>query len=86
MPLKMLKKLSENYLNLSGDFANKSKMFEHIIKADKIDLDYEMKMIKELSLENVASLNNKLALFYENSEKRIIEIEGLINESINTAS
>lgn len=84
--LKMLKRLSENYLRLSKDFADKSKMFEYIVTADRIDLDYEMKMIKEFTFESVSNMNNKLALFYENSENRILEIEGLINESINTAS
>ena len=32
------------------------------------------------------NLNNKLIAFYENTEKQILEIEGLVNESINTKS
>ena len=84
--LKTLKKLSLNYLALSGDFANQSKIFEFIITADKIDLDYKMKMLKEFTLENVMDITSQLSLFYENAEKRILEIEELINESINTAS
>lgn len=83
--LKLLKKLSENYLILSSNFANKSKMFDFIITADRIDLDYEMKMLKEFTLENVLRLNEKLSQFYENAEKRILEIEGLFNENFDTA-
>lgn len=83
--LKDLKKLSTNYLYLSGTFANKSKMFDYITIADKINLDYEMKMLREFNFESVTNINEKLAKFYENSEKRILEIERLINESINTA-
>lgn len=83
--LKSLKKLSLNYLSLSSDFANKSKMFDFIITSDKIDLDYEMKMTQEFNFESVTRINDKLMKFYENSEKRILEIERLINESVNTA-
>ena len=82
----MLKKLSENYLILSSDFASKSKMFDFIITADKIDLDYEMKMLKEFSFENISNINEKLSKFYENAEVRILFIERQFNESFNTAS
>lgn len=84
--LKSLKKLTTNYLTLSSDYANKSKMFEFIITADRIELDYEMKMMQEFNLENVLNLMNKLAVFFENTEKRIQEIERLVNESINPKS
>lgn len=84
--LKLLKKLSLNYIYLSGEFANQSKMFDFITIADKINLDYEMKMLREFTFENVTNINEKLSKFYDNSEKRILEIERLINESINTAS
>ena len=84
--LKALKKLSLNYVSLTNNFTNKSKIFEFIITADRINLDYEMKMLRDFSYESVNNINEKLMLFYENAEKRIIEIEGLINESINTAS
>ena len=64
----------------------KSKLLDFIISASKIDLDYEMKMFKDFSLENVSNINEKLGLFFDNTENRINEIERLINESINTAS
>ena len=84
--LKTLKNLSLNYINLSNSFAEKSKLFNFIITADKINLDYEMKMLIDFSTENVAKINDLLSSFYNNAEKRILEIEVLINESINSAS
>lgn len=84
--LKSLKKISLNYLTLTKDYANQSKLFEFIITSDKIDLDYEMKMLKDFNFENISNINEKLSSFYNNIEARISEIEGLINEGINTES
>lgn len=84
--LKTLKNLSLNYLNLSNNFAEKSKLFNFIITTDKINLDYEMKMLADFSTENVTKINDLLNSFYNNAEKRILGIEVLINESINSAS
>lgn len=84
--LKSLKKLSLNYLQISSDLANNSKLLDFIITADKIDLDYEMKMLKDFNLENVSNINDKISKFYNNAEKRILETERLINESIDTKS
>ena len=83
--LKILKKLSLNYLEISGNLAGSSKLLDLIIASDKIDLDYDMKMMKDLTVENIMNLNAKLNLFYDNTQKRIVEIERLINESFNTA-
>lgn len=84
--LKTLKKLSLNYISLSEDFSKKSEMFKFIITAEKIDLDYEMKMLQDFNIENVTRMNEKMSLFYKNALIRIGDIERLINESINTAS
>lgn len=75
--LKDLKKLSENYISLSE---NKSKLFELITAADKIDLDYEMKMVQTFDVETVTNIGSKIQKYLENTEKRIKEI----NESFNT--
>lgn len=84
--LKTLKVLSLNYLELSSEFANKSKLFDFIITSDKIDLDYEMKMMENFSYESVLNITNKLEHFHNNALQKIKDIEGLINESINSAS
>ena len=84
--LKSLKKLSLNYLSLSGDFSDKSKIFDFITTADKIDLDYEMKMTREFTPESVSRICKKISGYYTNAMNGIKEIEGLINESINTKS
>ena len=84
--LKLLKKVCINYMYLSNDFSQKSKLFNFIISSDKIDLDFLMKNTQDFSLENVVKINQKLASFYTSTEKKISEIEVLINESINSAS
>lgn len=80
--LKGLKKLSVNYLSLSSDFSNKSELFDFIMTSDKIDLDYEMKMLSEFTYESVSRICDKISEYYEHAENRIKEVEGLINESI----
>ena len=77
--LKSLKRLSLNYLSLSGDFADRSKIFDFITISDKIDLDYEMKMTGNFTLENISNITNKMKVFYDNAESRIYEIENIVN-------
>lgn len=84
--LKSLKKLSLNYLKLSDEFSEQSKMFDFITTANKIDLDYEMKMVREFTVESVTRICAKISQYYTDAENGIKEIEGLINESINTKS
>ena len=55
-------------------------MFELITAADKIDLDYEMKMVQTFDVETVTNIGSKIQKYLENTEKRIKEI----NESFNT--
>ena len=76
--LKTLRKVTENYLDLTNNLANSSKLLELIITEYKIDLDYEMKMLKEFNLQNVSNINNKLSQFYKNIKCRIKEVEDLI--------
>ncbi len=76
--LKSLRKLSENYISLCT-FAEKSKLFDFITTSDRIDLDYEMKMIQKFDVETVTNIMNKISKYHANSEKRIKEVE-----SINT--
>ena len=88
--LKLLKKVSLNYLLLSGEFADKSKMFDFMTIADKIDLDYEMKMMREFTAENISGISDKISQYYENALNHINEtenkIKGVLNESFDTES
>lgn len=69
--LKGLKKLSENYLIIS---ANTSKLFDFITASDRIDLDYEMKMVQKFDVETVTNISAKISKYFDNAEKRIKEI------------
>lgn len=75
--LKSLKKLSENYIALSS---NKSRLFDFITASDRIDLDYEMKMVQNFDVDTVTNIAAKISTYLDNAEKRIKEI----NESFNT--
>ena len=59
-------------------------VFDFITTADKINLDYEMKMLREFTYDSVLSICEKISAYYDNAEKRIREVEGLINESLNS--
>ncbi|MCM1073768.1 MAG: hypothetical protein NC334_08180, partial [Bacteroides sp.] len=65
---------------LSVDFTQKSKLFDFITTSDRIDLDYEMKMVQKFDVETVTNICNKISEYYNNAEKRIKEV----NESFNT--
>ena len=67
--------MSLNYLYLSEEFSAKSKMYNFITVAEKINLDYEMKMLREFSEENVTKISNSLEKYYEvalDNTKKII--------------
>ena len=67
--LKCLKKLSVNYYDLSTNYKNT--FFDFIIAAERIDLDYEMKMTKEFTQETVSNYIAKMTNFYEQAEKKM---------------
>ena len=82
--LKKLKRLSTGYAALSYDFASKNKLFDFITTAERIDLDYEMKLMKDFSVENVSNIVKKIAEYSSKSEEKINtvtnKIEGVIGE------
>lgn len=91
--LKSLKKLSMNYLNLSSNYAEKNKIYDFVTTSEKLDLDYEMKMMREFTFDSVLNINEKLFKYYDVAHKRIDVIEKAletsikeINESFNTKS
>ena len=79
--LKLLKKISINYLDLSTNFANQNPLFEFITTSEKIDLDYEMKMMREFTFDSVNNMNEKLCKYYTNAQKRV----EYINKMLETA-
>ena len=80
--LKSLKKLSVIYLELSDNLSSKSKIFNAITVADKIDLDYEMKITKEFNFDSVNKINKLILKYLENAEIRINETESIITKNI----
>ncbi len=88
--LKLLKKVSLTYLNLTNDFSDKNKLYDLISAAGKIDLDYEMKMMRSFDYESVSRIAEKIMEYFNNAETCINEIvlmiKGVLNESINSKS
>jgi hypothetical protein len=80
--LKSLKQLSMTYLTLSSDLASKSKLFDFITISKKIDLDYEMKMMKDFSVENVTRIVNKLFQYMRTAKNGIDEVVNLYENTI----
>ena len=83
--LKSLKKLSMNYIDLAEEFSNKSMVFNFITTTEKINLDYEMKMLKEFTPENITKIVNGMDRYYIYAtcrSKNIIEKLNAILEEI----
>ena len=63
-------------------------MFDFISVAKKIDLDYEMKMMKDFSTTNVIRITDKILDYLADSRNRIGEIDilvkGTLYEGLNT--
>lgn len=73
--LKSLKKISMNYLDLSSSFAEKNKIYDFITTSVKLDLDYEMKIMREFTFESVSNINEKLFEYYDVALKRVKTID-----------
>ena len=73
--LKSLKKISMNYLDLSSSFAEKNKIYDFITTSVKLDLDYEMKIMREFTFESVSNINEKLFEYYDVALKRLKTID-----------
>ena len=80
--LEKLKRIMTGYHILSNENTKKSKLLDFIIAADVIDLDYEIKMIKEFSLEVITGLIEKVNNFCQNTNSRIKEISDIIELKI----
>ena len=68
--LKSLKRLSTGYMALGYDFAAKNPLFDYITLSEKIDLDYEMKMTREFTVESVTNITDKITKYANVAEER----------------
>lgn len=88
--LKMLKKVSTQYFYLSTEFTKKSEIFDYITISNRIDLDYEMKILQEFTFESVSNIVEKIMQYLDDAEKRINDIDiyakRIINENFNSKS
>ena len=91
--LKSLKKLFSGYSILSTEYSDKNKVFDFITASDRIDVEYQIKITKEFTVDNVTSIINKLETYGKNSISNITTVTGLLdkvigdlNEDINTKS
>lgn len=80
--LKLLKKISVNYLDLSTNFANQNPLFDFITTSERIDLDYEMKMMREFTFDSVNNINEKLSKYYTNAQKRVEYIDKMLETTL----
>ncbi len=69
--LKGLKRLSTGYLTLSADFASKNKLFDFIMTSERIDLEYEMKITREFTVESVTNIIQKISNYAIKAEEKI---------------
>ena len=80
--LKMLKKLSMNYIDISSEFSEKCLFFDLMMSAQKIDLDYEMKMVKNFDIETVNRIVEFLTVYYIKGRDRSKGMQGFIDKAI----
>ncbi len=82
--LKNLKRLSTGYAALSCDFGAKNKLFDFIMTAEKIDIDYEMKMLREFTVESVSNIVQKISNYADKAEEKIhsfsVETDKILGE------
>ena len=77
--LRSFKKLVTGYTALSYDFAEKNKLFDFIMTAERINLDYEMKMTREFTLESVTKLILKITEYTNLAENKIKDLSSTID-------
>jgi len=80
--LKSLKKLMTGYEAMSVDFAHKSTLFDLITAPEKIDVEYEIKMVKEFNVENVLKVAETVEKYASIAENKIKEISAKIDSII----
>ena len=61
------------------DVKTPDKLYDYITTAERIELDYEMKMVQEFTLESVNNLLQKINNYCVKTEKKISTTIGMIN-------
>ena len=77
--LKGLKKVSTGYTALSTDYVDKCKIFDYITIAERIEMDYQMKMFKDINVQTVSNMINNINHFCDETEVKISEISSVID-------
>ena len=78
--LKDLKKVSQLFLNLSTSKAGT--LFDFITASEKIDIDYEMKMTGNFTIETLTTLIAKFSNYFNNAEKKIDRVIQLLSNTL----
>ena len=80
--LKTLKKLSTGYYALAVDFAGKNKLFDFITVSERLESDYQMKMTRELTVENIEKLTLSIRNFAQSANTKIKTVSELIDKTL----
>ena len=78
--LKSLKKVSAVFLSLTEKHVDT--IFDFTTAAEKINVDYEMKMAKNFNTDTLKSLIEKFSAYFENGEKKVGSVLVLIEKII----
>ena len=82
--LKSLKKVSAIFLDLSS--ANTETLFDFITAADKINVDYSMKMAQNFNMEIMSDLIDKFTKYFGNAEKNTNDVIQLLKKATEDIS
>ena len=77
--LKNFKKLVTGYTALSYDFSKNNKLFDFIMTAERINIDYEMKMTREFTVDSVTNIINKITEYTNAAETKMNTISAEID-------
>ena len=84
--LKGLKKITIGYTTLSYEFGSKNMLFDFITTAERIDVDYEMKMTKKFTIDSIKNISQKILNYANTSEEKIKTISSEIDRILGEIS
>lgn len=77
--LKSFKKLVTGYTALSYDFSKNNKLFDFIMTAERINIDYEMKMTREFTVDSVTNIVTKITEYTNAAETKMNTVSAEID-------